>query len=140
MPQGKAPDPVPTKRWNDRSKERTKRIEPQRPRNVYIKSRPLSALPKGLHIPELHDLIIRQRWLHWALEYGPWTIELALESKRLFEIKIRRIHHSECDMDWEDEVDRLCVGQSTLRDSEIDGICGLTQGLWSIAIWLTSGR
>ena len=38
------------------------------------------------------------------------------------EMKVRSQHHSECDRDWEDEVDRMVIGQSTMTDEEIEQI------------------
>ena len=104
------------------NKIHTKRI-PQRPRNVYIKARPVGIIPKVLRTEALHIIYSRLRWLHWALEVGPWTIEVAVDSKMSNRMTIRHLHHSQCDAEWEDEVDRICVGQSTLLDKEIKDIC-----------------
>jgi len=68
------------------------------------------------------DLYSELRWLHWALEVGPWTLELAMEAKGSSKMIVRRVHHSLCDEDWESEVDRVQIGDTRMRDEEIDEV------------------
>ena len=89
-----------------------------RSRKVWIKARPLEGLPKGNDTSS--DLYSNKSWLHWALEAGPWTIEVVLEGKKLSQMTVRRTHHSACHDEWEDEVDRVCVGETTMSDEHID--------------------
>ena len=56
-----------------------------------------------MQTPDFQDMHSRLKWLHWALKIGPWTIEVVLDAKLSSEMRIRRIHHSECDAIWEDE-------------------------------------
>jgi len=91
-----------------RTKERRRRRSPRRCRKARIKARPLSNLPKTVKDREkFADLYSELRWLHWALEVGPWTLELAREGKGSSKMTVRRVHHSLCDADWESEVDRV---------------------------------
>ena len=115
-------DSLHTRQEEHMNKIHTKRI-PQRPRDVYIKAQPVKILPKELRTEAFRTVCSRFKWLHWALEVGPWTIEVTRESKMSDQISIRLLHHSECDKDWEDELDRTHVGQSTLRDEEIKDRC-----------------
>ena len=59
------------------------------------------------------------RRLHWALEVGPWTIEVAVQGKMSSKMTIRLRHHTQCTSDWDHEVDRVCVGESGMSDDEI---------------------
>ena len=110
------PDPhSPMKRTND---------SPQKSRKVYIKTRPLEGLPKGNGADDgkmFADLYSRYRWLHWGLEVGPWTMDVAIEGKKSSQMTVRSRHHSQCH-DWEDEVDRMRIGRTSMTDYELDEI------------------
>ena len=96
---------------------------PQRPRDVYIKARPVELFAKGSKNEALNNVCSRLQWEHWALEVDPWTIEVARESKLSNRMTIRCLHRAQFDAIWEDEVDRFRVGESTLRDEKIKAIC-----------------
>lgn len=91
-----------------------------RSRKVWIKARPLEGVVNGDDINL--DFYSSKTWLHWALEVGPWTIEVALEGKKLSQMTVRRTHHSLCHDGWEDEVDRVCVGETTMSDEHVDAV------------------
>ena len=89
-----------------------------RSRKVWIKARPLEGLPNKDDVTS--KFYSNKSWLHWALEAGPWTIEVALEGKKLSQMTVRRTHHSASHDEWENEVDRVCVGETTMSDEHID--------------------
>ena len=93
-------------------------------RKVYIKTRPLEGLPKGNGADNgkiFGDLYSRYRWLHWGLEVGPWTMEVAIEGKTSSQMTVRSRHESLCH-DWDDEVDRMRIGRSSMKDDELEEI------------------
>lgn len=99
------------------STERSER-EPPRSRRVWIKTRELEGMPSiDKNPPE--GTYRHWRFMHWALEVGPWTVEVALQGKKSSAMAISIRHHSQCTQDWDQEVDRICVGKSTMSDKKI---------------------
>ena len=92
------------------------RYKHPRARKIWIKSRPL----QGIRSRKTSDIYNSQSWLHWALEVGPWTIEVHVAGKSSSRLEVRRTHHSECHDEWEEEADRVCVGETTMSDQYVE--------------------
>ncbi|KAL9612264.1 MAG: hypothetical protein Q9167_003132 [Letrouitia subvulpina] len=91
-----------------------------RSRKLWIKSRSLEGLPQFHNDTTLSNFYRNTSWRHWALEVGPWTIEVALEGKMLSRMTVRLTHHTLCHDAWENEESRVCVGETTMNDEHID--------------------
>ena len=91
-----------------------------RSRKLWIKSRSLEGLPQAHGDNPFSKFYENTSWWHWALEVGPWTLEVALEGKMHSRMTVRQTHNTLCHDAWETEESRVCVGETTMNDEHID--------------------
>ena len=96
-----------------------------RRRRVWVKFRPLGIVSENNTMADrqlLADWSHRMNWVHWGLEVGSWTLEIAIAGKRAQRATWQRRHFSQLGSDWDNEIDRICVGETTLPHCEIKQI------------------
>lgn len=110
---------------DDKRKIEIPRSSQKRQRAIYIKMRPVLGIDLAevasrfeLESSQLAQGITEAGLLHWALEVGPWTIELG-KSRRRKEVEMRVTHVQHWDSSWETELERRCVGTTMLLDEQI---------------------
>ena len=99
----------------------------KRPRKVWVKARPLGNVPSGgsdrskvLQLILINTISVHFRWMHWALEVGSWTYEVALDGKASSRMIVRRVHRAQHGHEWDNEIQRVCVGETSMTDEEVE--------------------